>query len=84
MTRLEQLRKNALLTPEQLSDAIRHEFGDETVSARTIRNLEAGKGAHIRTLRVLSQFFSVPAGDLALPAIPSPQPPATEPERQAA
>lgn len=62
MTRLEQLRVDALLTPEDLAEKT-------GVSARTIRRLEARQGkATIATLAPLATFFSVPASTLTGPA----------------
>ena len=57
MTRLEQLRVDALLTPEQLSELT-------GVHGGTIRRIESGKGAQIVTLAKLSTYFEVPASEL--------------------
>lgn len=57
VTRLEQLRLDALLTPEQL--------GEKTgVAGNTIRRLEAGKSARVSTLARLSTYFAVSASEL--------------------
>jgi transcriptional regulator with XRE-family HTH domain len=64
MTRLQQLRVDALMTPEDLGDAT-------GVSPRTIRRrLEDGRGARIETLRKLARHFEVPASELLAPARP--------------
>lgn len=62
MNRLQQLRLDALLTAEDLA-------GQVGVSAKTIYNLEAGKGARITTLKALATHFKVPASTLLLPAV---------------
>lgn len=61
MTRLEQLRLDRLMTPEELAK-------DAKVGAATVRRLERGHGAQIETLRKLSEFFDVPASELLGPA----------------
>lgn len=61
MIRLEQLRLDALLTPEQLADVT-------GVSGATIRRLEKGQGAQVATLAKLSTYFAVPASELLRPA----------------
>ena len=63
MTRLEQLRVDAGLTPEQLAERV-------GVSNRTICRLERGHSGRIRTLRLLADFFEVPASDLTREALP--------------
>jgi transcriptional regulator with XRE-family HTH domain len=63
MTRLQQLRVDALMTPEELGDAT-------GVSPRTIRRLEDGRSARIETLRKLARHFAVPASELLAPARP--------------
>jgi DNA-binding XRE family transcriptional regulator len=64
MIRLEQLRVDALMTPEELGAAA-------DVSPRTIRRLEDGRGARIDTLRKLARHFDVPASELLAPVRPS-------------
>lgn len=61
MRRLEQLRLDALLTPEQLAEKT-------SVSAPTIRRLERGHSAQVPTLAKLADFFGVPASELLRPA----------------
>jgi transcriptional regulator with XRE-family HTH domain len=65
MTRLEQLRIDRFLTPEQLAE-------QSGVPARTIRNLEAGEVGRPRltTLRPLAEFFDVPPSELLGPSKP--------------
>lgn len=63
MTRLEQLRLDAGLTPEQLAE-------ETAVSSRTIRRIEAGHGAWVQTLDKLAKRFAVPTSDLRRPALP--------------
>lgn len=66
VTRLEQLRLDALLTPEELATRI-----DGRVSARTIRRIEtSGHTARVSTLGPLAEFFEVPASDLVRDALP--------------
>lgn len=62
MTRLEQLRLDALLTPEQLGQMCK-------VSGRQIRRIEAGDVGRVRmsTLAKLSTHFAVPASELLGP-----------------
>ena len=60
MTRLEQLRVDAHLTPEELGEAT-------GISGMTIRRLEKGHKAHVKTLARLSTYFAVPASQLLLP-----------------
>lgn len=62
MTRLEQLRVDAGLTPEQLATAA-------NVSSRTIYRIEAGHGARVSTLTSVASFFKVPASDLTREAL---------------
>jgi transcriptional regulator with XRE-family HTH domain len=70
VTRLEQLRKDALLTVKDLAKQTR-------VSHRTIYALESGdvKDPQMKTLARLSTFFGVPASELLLDALPSFTPP---------
>jgi transcriptional regulator with XRE-family HTH domain len=63
MTRLEQLRIDAGLTPESLADRAH-------VGSRTIRRIEAGHGARLETLVRLGEFFRVPPSDLIREALP--------------
>jgi transcriptional regulator with XRE-family HTH domain len=65
VTRLEQLRIDRYLTPEELA-------GETGVPARTIRNLESGdvERPRIRTLRPLAEFFDVPPSELLGPSKP--------------
>lgn len=67
MNRLQQARLDELLTVEELAAEV-------GLSAKTIYNLEDGKGARVETLRKLaSRFPNVPASSLLLPAVtPSP------------
>lgn len=64
VTRLEQLRLDALLTPEQLGEVT-------GVAGNTIRRLEAGKTARVSTLARLSAYFAVSASELLREADPS-------------
>jgi transcriptional regulator with XRE-family HTH domain len=57
VTRLEQLRIDALLSREQLAA----ECG---VSDRTIARLEQGRGAQVATLGKLASFFKVKPSEL--------------------
>lgn len=57
MIRLEQARMNARLTVEQLAAAT-------GVSARTIRNLEAGRGARDTTVFALADRLNVTPSEL--------------------
>lgn len=66
MTRLEQLRVDRGLTPEQLSEIT-------GISRATISRIESGRGAYPATLVKLAEALStekepVRAGDLRLPA----------------
>lgn len=63
MTRLEQLRIDSLLTPEELGERV-------GLSGRQIRNIEEGKTRQPRmsTLARLSTHFAVPASELLRPA----------------
>jgi transcriptional regulator with XRE-family HTH domain len=65
VTRLEQLRLDALMTHLELQTAT-------GVAIRTIRNIERGETdrPQLDTLRKLAGYFNVPASELLLPAIP--------------
>lgn len=63
MTRLEQLRLDAALTPEQLGELA-------GVSGRTVRRIEAGKDGRVESLKKLAAYFDVPASDLVREALP--------------
>lgn len=62
MIRLQQLRLDAHLTPEQLAAAT-------GVAAATIRRLESGHGGQVATLGRLADHFGVRASELLRPAI---------------
>jgi len=57
MIRLEKLRLDARMTPEQLGEAA-------GVHGGTIRRLEAGKSARVATLGKLADFFEVAPSEL--------------------
>ena len=57
MIRLEQLRVDALLTPEQLGEEV-------GLAGGTIRRMEQGNGARVSSLAKLAKRFDVPASDL--------------------
>lgn len=63
MTRLEKLRLDARMTPEQLGEAA-------GVHGGTIRRLEAGKGARIATLGKLADYFKVQPSELLVDVAP--------------
>lgn len=63
MNRLEQLRTDAKLTPEQLGAAAH-------VAGETVRRIERGKRAFPSTLGKLADYFGVPASDLQREALP--------------
>lgn len=63
MTRLEQLRLDARLTPEQLAERV-------GIAPMTIRRIEDGKPAFPSTLGKLADYFRVPASDLPREALP--------------
>lgn len=74
MNRLKQARLDALLSVEALADEV-------GLSAKTIYNLEDGKGARVETLRKIAKRFpDVPASALLLPANSA----TPAPEREAA
>jgi transcriptional regulator with XRE-family HTH domain len=57
---LEQLRMDALLTPEQLAEKIeQHPTITGEVSGRTIRRIEEGGRARLSSLAPLAEFFEV-------------------------
>lgn len=62
MTRLEQLRLDRLLSPEQLAK-------ETGLHADTIRDLEARRveRPRVSTLRALAEFFEVPPSQLLQP-----------------
>lgn len=62
MNRLEQMRLDALLTPEQVADRT-------GVSAKTIRRAESGTKPRLSTLRPLAEFFEVQPSELLAPAV---------------
>ena len=57
MTRLEQLRVDALLSPEALGEVA-------GVSGGAIRRIEEGRSPHMETLRKLSEHFAIPPSEL--------------------
>jgi transcriptional regulator with XRE-family HTH domain len=57
MTRLEQLRIDRVLTPEQLAEAT-------DTSARTIRRIEKRQSTNLRTLGALGKYFDVRPSEL--------------------
>jgi len=59
--RLEQLRIDASLTPDELADQV-------GMAGNTIRRLEAGQRARVSTLTRLAAFFGVRASELLLDA----------------
>lgn len=61
MIRLEQLRYDAGLTPEQLSAAV------PSVSGKTIRNIENGTRPRPATAKALADYFEVTATELLQP-----------------
>lgn len=61
MTRLEQLRIDARLTPEELGARC-------GVSGVTIRNLEKGRRARVETLGKIADYFSVRPSEVLSPA----------------
>lgn len=63
MIRLEQLRVDAKLTPEELGKLA-------GVAGMTVRRIEDGKPAFPSTLGKLADFFNVPASDLTREALP--------------
>jgi transcriptional regulator with XRE-family HTH domain len=66
MTRLEQLRVDALLSREELAERT-------GVSVRTLRHLEANppRRPRIQTIKPLALYFRVPASTLLSPVVPS-------------
>lgn len=64
MKRLEQLRVDARMTPEQLGEAA-------GVHGGTIRRLEAGKSARIATLGKLADYFKVAPSELLADVTPA-------------
>lgn len=61
-TRLEQLRLDAGLTPQELGAQV-------GIAGQTIRRIESGNRAHPATLFKLAQRFDVPASSLPQPAL---------------
>jgi transcriptional regulator with XRE-family HTH domain len=62
MTRLEQLRIDARLTPEELGELC-------GVSGVTIRNLEKGKRARVDTLGKIADHFGIRPSEVQAPAL---------------
>lgn len=62
MRRLEQLRLDARLTPEELGERC-------DVTGMTVRRLEAGKRARVDTLGKLADYFEVRPSELLQPAV---------------
>lgn len=66
MIRLQQLRYDAGLTPEQLSERL-----DGVVSGKTIRNIENGTRPRPATARAIAEHFGVTATELLMPVVPT-------------
>jgi transcriptional regulator with XRE-family HTH domain len=62
LTRLEQLRIDARLTPEELGVQC-------GVSGVTIRNLEKGRPARVKTLGKIADYFSIRPSEVLAPVI---------------
>lgn len=68
MSRLMQLRINAGLSPNELSRRVKVECG-RTVSAKTIRSIEAGgTNPYPSSVKVLADFFGMTATELLAPS----------------